>query len=429
MSGADETGDGRERPARDSARPPAQHPARRRRYRTGRRDIDEAIDQLFDSLDASDPRADAFARELATSAVKLVLDGAVAGDVKLINSAVKELRYAAKVFTPWRGCRKVSVFGSARTQPGEPAYEQAVDFGRRMAAERWMVITGAGGGIMEAAHGGAGREASFGVNIHLPFEQEANETVRGTDKLINFKYFFTRKLSFLKETDGIVLFPGGFGTHDEGFETLTLIQTGKADPLPVVFVEPPGSGYWEQWHEYVEQHLKKPGLISPGDTDLYCITDDVGEAMDVVLGFYRNYHSLRYAGDRLVLRIQGELSDETLEQLNDEFSSILASGRIEQRDALPEESGQPELAHLPRLVLDFKRRDFASLRRLIDRVNEAELSDAQRVPGVGPHPEEERAERGATPDREGEEVPPPEDETDGEFDGDGEGEGETPQAP
>jgi uncharacterized protein (TIGR00730 family) len=372
---------------------------RRRRYATGRDEIDQALEQVFARLppELQDRRAD-FAREIATSAIKLLLDDAAAGDVKLINSAVKELRYAAKVFKPWRGVRKVSVFGSARTRPGDPAYEQARAFGTAMATHGWMVITGAGGGIMEAAHGGAGREASFGVNIHLPFEQAANETVRGGEKLINFKYFFTRKLTFMKETDAVVLFPGGFGTHDEGFETLTLVQTGKADPLPIVYVEPPGSGYWREWHAYVERHLREPGLISPGDTGLYRVTDDVAEAVREVCGFYRNYHSSRYVDDLLVIRLQAELPDEAIAELQRDFGHLVRSGGMEQRDCLPEEAGQPEIAHLPRLVFPFTRDDFAGLRALIDRLNSLELADARRVPRVGPHPEEERAERGAIPD-------------------------------
>lgn len=373
----------------------------RPRYRVGRSELDEALDRVLDLLPDDARRAERFVREILVSGVKLALDDASPGDVKLINSAVKELRFAAKVFSPYRGVRKVSVFGSARTEARETAYQQAVAFGARMAELGWMVITGAGGGIMEAAHGGAGREASFGVNIHLPFEQEANETVRGGDRLVNFKYFFTRKLTFLKETDAVVLFPGGFGTHDEGFETLTLIQTGKADPLPVVFVEPPGSDYWREWHEYVERHLLAPGLISPTDTSLYKIVDDVGAAVDEVLAFYRVYHSQRYVGDRLVLRLLAPLPAARLVELEAEFEHLVREGRMELTEALPEEAGQPELAHLPRLVFHFTRDDFAGLRRLIDRINETPIAADEQLPEVGPHPDDERADRGATPQSHG----------------------------
>ena len=371
---------------------------RRRPYVTGDAALDGALAEACSKLpDGGGLRAE-LARQLMTTAAKMVLEDATIGDLKLVNSTVKELRWAFKVFSAHRRTRKVSVFGSARTPPGDPAYEQAKEFGARMAAEGWGVITGAGDGIMAAAHGGAGRESSFGVNIQLPFEQQANETVRGGSKLVNFKYFFTRKLVFLKETDAIVLFPGGFGTHDEGFETLTLLQTGKADPLPVVFVEPEGSDYWAEWHEYVVRHLEKPGLISPHDTELYLVTDRVDEAVAEVERFYRVYHSSRYVGETLVLRLQSELAPERLRELEREFSSLLRSGGLEQRGPFPEEMGQPEIAHLPRLCLDYTRADAAGLRRFIDAVNDT--AEAQRVQreAVGPDPNEERADRGGTPE-------------------------------
>lgn len=368
-----------------------------RRYRTGRPELDEAIDRVVEILGDPDLARAAAVRELLTTSAKLSIDGAQLGDVKLTNAALKELRYAYKVFSPWRHHRKVTVFGSARTKPHEAAYVQAVELGRAFADLGWMVITGAGGGIMEAAHGGAGREASFGVNIHLPFEQQANEVVRGGDKLVNFKYFFTRKLTFLKETDGVVLFPGGFGTHDEGFETLTLLQTGKTDPLPVVFVEPAGSGYWREWLDYVERHLRAPRLISPQDLSLFRITDDVTEALEAVTGFYRVYHSQRYVKRKLVIRLQQELLPERVRALEAEFGSLVASGGMEIVPALPEEADAPELAHLPRLVFEHRRDDFAALRRLIDRINEtpAELcrAVAPATPAAGP----ERSERGGIP--------------------------------
>ena len=372
-------------------------PPRPPRYRTGDAGLDAAIEDIARRLAEIRPREAAYAREIMTTAAKLVIDGADIGDVKLTNSALKELRWAFRVFKPWRATRKVTVFGSARTPAKDPAYAQAMELGRRMAELGWMVITGAGGGIMEAAHGGAGRDASFGVNIQLPFEQAANATVKGDDKLVNFKYFFTRKLTFLKETDAIVLFPGGFGTHDEGFETLTLLQTGKADPMPVVFVEPPGSGYWREWQNYVERHLAAPGLISPDDIHLYRITDNVPQAIEEVMGFYRVYHSQRYVGTSCVLRLQCELAPERLDLLNVEFARLLRSGRIEQAAALPDEAGQPEIAHLPRLVFDFRRDDFSGLRLMIDRINATPPEQLRAVPAIGPRPEEERAERGAVP--------------------------------
>lgn len=377
----------------NEARPP-------RRYRTAQPDVDAAIDALIALLPAASPRHAHHARELVTTAAKLLLDGADLADMKLTNAALKELRYAFKVFKPWRQTRKVTVFGSARTRPDAPAYLQASEFGRRMAELGWMVITGAGGGIMAAAHGGAGREASFGVNIHLPFEQEANETVRGGERLVNFKYFFTRKLTFLKETDAIVLFPGGFGTHDEGFETLTLIQTGKADPVPVVFIEPPGSGYWREWADYVDRHLGSAGLISPDDTRLFRVTDSVDEALDEIARFYRVYHSQRWVGPRLVLRLQQELAASRITALEREFAPLLLAPRMTLSGPLPEEANQPEIAHLPRLVLQPRRDDFAALRILIDQLNATSPDEVRALAEGGPAPpapEEERAERGATP--------------------------------
>ena len=376
----------------------SQQPKRRRRpYLTGRPEIDQAITTLCELLpESAGPRAE-LARQVATTAIKMVLEESAVGDLKLVNSALKELRWAFKVFGPHRGTRKVSVFGSARTEPDQPAYEQAREFGAQMAARGWGVITGAGDGIMAAAHGGAGRERSFGVNIELPFEQKANKTVRGDQKLVNFKYFFTRKLVFLKETDAIVLFPGGFGTHDEGFEALTLLQTGKADPLPVVFVEPVGSDYWEEWHDYVVRHLEVPGLISPEDTALYKVTDRVEDAIEELERFYRVYHSSRYVGDLLVLRLQDVLADERVRLLERDFGHLIKSGGMEQRPALEEEAGQPEIADLPRLVFHYTRADAAGLRRLIDAINDTPPLELEPRRHVGPDPNEERADRGGTP--------------------------------
>ena len=386
---------------------------RRRPSATGQAGIDAALNELCSQLPGAGELRVELARQLMTTAAKMVLEGASVGDLKLVNSAVKELRWAFKVFGPHRDTRKVSVFGSARTLPGEPAYEQAREFGARMASTGWGVITGAGDGIMAAAHGGAGRASSFGVNIELPFEQLANETVRGDQKLVNFKYFFTRKLVLLKETDAIVLFPGGFGTHDEGFEALTLIQTGKADPLPVVFIEPAGSSYWQEWHAYVERHLRAPGLISPHDTDLYMVTDDVGAAAGELERFYRVYHSQRYVDDRLALRLQSRLSDERVAELERAFAHLLISGGFEQRGPFQEEIAQPEIAHLPRLVLHYNRADAAGLRHLLDAINDTPPEQLEAVRAVGPDPNEERADRGGTPEPDEPDEPDTPEELDG----------------
>jgi uncharacterized protein (TIGR00730 family) len=309
--------------------------------------------------------------EIKATAEKLLRDRASLADIKLINHALKEKRWAFHVFARYRGIRKVSIFGSARTPEGSAAYLQARDFAHRLAERGYMIITGAGPGIMRAGQEGSGRDRSFGINIRLPFEQAPNEFIQRDPKLVNFKYFFTRKLIFVKEADAIALFPGGFGTHDEGFESLTLLQTGKAKPMPVVFVDAPGGTYWETWHRYVEEHLLAPGLISPWDMRLFRVTDDLDEAVREIEHFYARYHSSRYVGELLVIRMTSPLPDEVVCELDREFRDIVSRGRIEQRRALPAEWSEPELADLPRLVFPFARRHFGRLRVLIDRINDA----------------------------------------------------------
>jgi uncharacterized protein (TIGR00730 family) len=315
--------------------------------------------------------------EIKETADKLARDNATRGDLKILSRALRELRYAFKVFTPFRKNRKVTVFGSARTTPDAKSYAESVDFGRRMAEEGWMVLTGAGGGIMEGAHVGAGSELSMGVNIMLPFEQDANYVISNDEKLVHLKYFFTRKLLFVKEVHAVALFPGGFGTMDEGFETLTLVQTGKRDPMPIVMIDEPGGTYWTAWETFVREQLLGTGLISPEDTALYKITDDVGEAVEEIMGFYSVYNSMRYVRGRLVLRLHVEPSDEFVEQLNDEFSDILESGHIEKVPTHPLEADDAHLTDLPRLGLDFNRRDIGRLRQMIDLINDqlGEFSD------------------------------------------------------
>jgi uncharacterized protein (TIGR00730 family) len=313
-----------------------------------------------------------FVRDIKEAADKLLADGATRGDVKLLCTAFKELRHCFKVFARYKGRRKATVFGSARTKPDHPTYAQAVDFGRKMAEAGWMIVTGAGAGIMEAGHVGAGREASMGLNILLPFEQSANTVMSGNDKLMTMRYFFTRKLMFVKETDAIVLFPGGFGTLDEGFEVLTLIQTGKSHIFPVVLVDQPGGKYWHQWSEFIETQLKGNGLISPPDTSLYRITHSVDEAVTEVTGFYRVYHSMRYVRKDLVVRLNRPISDRTLDRLNAEFKDIIWEGEIERVEADPLEANEPELAHLPRLRFRFDRHGHSRFRQMIDLMNRSD---------------------------------------------------------
>ncbi|HEV3258066.1 MAG TPA: LOG family protein [Gemmataceae bacterium] len=308
-------------------------------------------------------------QQLKETADKLIRDQANRGDVKLLSTALKELRYAFKVFAPYRNRRKVTVFGSARMGPEHPAYQQAVAFGRRMAEADFMVITGAASGIMEAGHVGAGRENSIGVNILLPFEQDANAVIAGDRKLMHLKYFFTRKLLFVKESDAVVLFPGGFGTQDEGFEVLTLVQTGKSHIFPIVLLDEPGGDYWLQWRRYIEDVLLARHMISPEDLTLFKVTNSVDEAVSEVQTFYRVYHSMRYVHGDLVLRLQKHLSEPLLQRIRAEFADIVEAGTFEQVSALPDEANDAHLAALPRLRFRFDRRSMGRLRMLINTIN------------------------------------------------------------
>ena len=311
--------------------------------------------------------------ELIATALKMARDKMGTGDLKLMNRALKELRYAAKVFAPYRDVRKVTIFGSARTALSEPEAQLAQEFGRQMVANKFMVITGGGDGIMGAAQRGAGRENSFGLNIRLPFEQRANEIIHGDPKLINFNYFFTRKLNFVKETHAYALFPGGFGTMDEGFEALTLMQTGKALIIPIVLLDRPDGNYWENWMRFLRDHLLKLGLISKEDFNFIKIAHNVMDAVDHILLFYRNYSSSRWVGSQLVLRICKPLTEKALAELNKQFADLLRAGRIEQSGPLQQEKNQPEISHLPRLILTPHRHEFGRYRQLIDAINLAEV--------------------------------------------------------
>jgi uncharacterized protein (TIGR00730 family) len=308
-------------------------------------------------------------QQLKETADKLIRDQANRGDVKLLNTAVKELRYAFKVFAPYRHRRKVTVFGSARLPLDHPACQVAIEFGRRMAQAGYFVITGAASGIMEAGHVGAGRENSIGVNILLPFEQDANPVIAGDQKLMHLKYFFTRKLLFVKESDAVALFPGGFGTQDEGFEVLTLVQTGKSHLFPIVMIDEPGGDYWTAWDRYIRDYLLARRMISPADLALYKVTTSCDEAVAEVLNFYRVYHSMRYVRRDLILRLQRPLGESTLAAIRRDFADILDSGTFEQIAALPAEANDAHLAALPRLRFRFDRRSMGRLRMLIDLIN------------------------------------------------------------
>lgn len=303
------------------------------------------------------------------TALKLGRERVTVADMKLLNRSLRELRHAMRVFADYRHVRKVSVFGSARTPYDHAEALAAEDFSQRMAAAGYMVITGGGDGIMGAAQKGAGRERSFGLNIRLPFEQRANATIDGDEKLVNFNYFFTRKLNFVKESHGVVLFPGGFGTMDEAFEVLTLMQTGKARIVPVVMVDVEGGSYWEVWSGFLRDQLLRKGLISPEDFSLFKVTRNVEEAVREVDEFYRNYWSYRWVGPQLVIRMRRRLTELSVERLRDEFDDLVGGGRVDLADALPEEANEPELARLPRLVFSRPRINFGRIRQLIDRIN------------------------------------------------------------
>lgn len=343
--------------------------ARRRRYSTGIEDLDRRVAELITATGVSE-RDRELITEIVVSGLLLARDLADRGDLKIINAALKEMRYAFKVFAPYRGAQKVSVFGSSRSKPGDPDYEQARLFGKTMAQRGWMVVTGAGPGSMEAANEGAGAAHSFGVNIRLPFEAEPNPVIAEDPKLINFKYFFTRKLMFMKEASAFVLLPGGFGTMDEAFEVLTLMQTGKSDMHPIVFLDAPGGDYWEGMLSFVRRDLVGRGYVSEPDLRLLYATDDVERAADEICHFYDNFHSMRFVGDRLVLRVQHAPDDAQLTALSRAFSDILVDGEIERCDPFPAEVHDDDALDKARLALRFDRASYGRLRELIDRLNE-----------------------------------------------------------
>ena len=290
-------------------------------------------------------------------------------DWKILNASLQDMGRAFSTFYPYRHVRKIAIFGSARISPDTEEYQMAREFARCVTAQGYMVITGAGGGIMQAGNEGAGADQSFGLNIQLPFEQGANPFIEGDPKLVPFKYFFTRKVFFLRESDALALFPGGFGTQDEAFECLTLTQTGKSAPVPLVLIDKPGGSYWHDWANYVDKQLLKRGLISPDDPSLYTITEDIDVACDAISSFYRVYHSSRYVGEQLVIRLKSDLTDESVALLNDNFADILVKGTIEKSKALPQEA-QDETFDLPRLVLHFNQKDLGRLYRLIATINQ-----------------------------------------------------------
>src|ERR1035438_9933357 len=303
--------------------------------------------------------------DIIENALKLLTDVRDTGDVRVIQTALRELLYSFRLFAPYAGKRKVSIFGSARTQPDKFVYQQATDFGRKIVQAGFMVITGAGPGIMQAGHEGAGPENSFGVNIRLPWEQSANPIIREDKKLITFKYFFTRKLIFIRHSDAIVLFPGGFGTLDEGYEALTLMQTGKSQLMPLVLVEPPGGTYWKAWDKYIREHLLRDGLISPEDLNFYQITHNADEAVKIITRFYRNFQSTRFVKDLFIIRLKNAPSESAIAAMNEDFADIINGSPIKCIKPTPEEVEGQDNLDLARIAFGFNRRDYGRLRQLI----------------------------------------------------------------
>jgi len=311
----------------------------------------------------------ALVAEIIENSLKLLTDVESRGDVRVIQTAIRELRYAFKLFAPYADMRKVTLFGSARTQPSKPEYQQAVEFARRIADEGWMVITGGGPGIMQAGHEGAGSEKSFGVNIRLPWEQNANPVIQKDKKLITFKYFFTRKLTFLRHSDAIVLFPGGFGTLDEGYEAITLMQTGKSRLMPLVLMDRPGGTYWKTWNKNTREHLLRNKFISQDDFELFEIVDDVDAAVRIITRFYRNFHSMRFVKDLLVIRMKFAPSDHAIDGLSIDFRDIISQGRVQRIEPTPEEREDGSDLEYPRIAFEFNKRDYGRLRKMIQVIN------------------------------------------------------------
>ena len=310
-------------------------------------------------------------REMILAALKAGLENNFKADLKLMNSTMKEMRFTSKVFSPYKNVQKVTVFGSARTKPTERLYSMARDLGQALAEAGYMVITGGGPGIMQAANEGAGSDCSFGVNIRLPYEQKSNDVVKGSPRDITYKYFFNRKVAFLKEADAVVLFPGGFGTMDEAMETLTLLQNGKLYPLPLILMDEPGGTYWDNWIDFVSHELLARGNIDKTDFHLFKQLGSSQDVVRVIDTFYHRYHSLRYVNGKLIIRLTSTPSSEKVQELNQGFADILVpNGTIKLSGTMDCELDEPEIIHLPRLALDFNRRDFGRLHQLIDCINE-----------------------------------------------------------
>jgi len=329
--------------------------------------LDELLDEIMSMADVHYPE---IIREMVISALKAGQENDYLADLKMLRTTMKEMRYTSKIFSPYRERKKVTIFGSARTKPSEESYQKCVTFSQQLVRLGYMVITGGGPGIMQAGNEGAGPENSFAVNIRLPFEQGTNPVMENSGHSITYQYFFTRKVAFLKEADAVALFPGGFGTMDEAMETLTLVQTGKTPPIPLVLIDDEDGSYWEPWLDFMKKVMLKRGVISGEDFSLFTITRDPFEAAQIIHDFYRIYHSSRWVGSTFVIRLNKSLTSENLGTLEEEFIEILEPGtHLELTSALPEEQDQPDLLELPRLVFKFNRRNYGLLNAFLRRLN------------------------------------------------------------
>jgi uncharacterized protein (TIGR00730 family) len=332
---------------------------------------DNKIDQIIDELlrTAEQVHHPELVREIIITALKAGQETDYLADLKMLNNTMKEMRYTNKVFAPYRQKKKVTIFGSARTEPTEPIYQKCVTFSKLLSELGYMIITGGGPGIMQAGNEGAGSENSFAVNIRLPFEQAPNRVMLENPRLVTYKYFFNRKVAFVKESNAIAVFPGGFGTLDEAMEVFTLIQTGKTSPKPLVLIDDE-SGYWERWFEFIKAAMLGRGFISAEDFAIFTITRDVAEGIRVIEEFYRNYHSMRFVDGKLIIRLNKELDDADIKQLESEFPEVLHPGScIERTLPLPEEADEPDLLPLPRLTLRFDHQHYGLLIAFIGRIN------------------------------------------------------------
>ena len=329
---------------------------------------DQVIDSLISALSkkSGSLESEYLLREILTTSAKLGKESTDRGDLKLVNNTLKELRYSFKVFSPYRAIKKVIIFGSARSKNNSAEYKMAEELSRKLTKKGYMIVTGGGPGVMEAGNKGAGFGKDFALNIRLPFEQKPNPYIDEKEKLINFKYFFTRKLIFVKETDATALFPGGFGTLDEGFEMITLVQTGKSRPRPIILMEPQGSSYWSSW-----MHFVKSQLVKKGDLSLFQIVKTTDQAVSYIEDFYRVYHSIRYVSGLAVLRLNRQISKKTLKFINKEFKDILTTGEIMVSPPTTKEIQEKEFLNLPRLVMNFNLRDYGRLYEMIQVINKA----------------------------------------------------------